>query len=118
MGSSDASYGCVFQQEDSGGKVGVFLSKELMSIAGHALKANITTLGPLVLPLSEQIFFFINLIARKVSLQVQRGKALTCARISSLQEAVKSPELVKQILLAQSVKALGRSKQLQRAHSR
>ena len=67
MGSSDASYGCVFQKEDTEGKVGVFLSKELMSIAGHALKANITTLGPLVLPLSEQILFFLNLIARKVS---------------------------------------------------
>ena len=66
MGSSDASYGCVFQKEDSEGNPGVFLSKELMSIAGHALKANITTLGPLVLPLSEQILFFLNLIARKV----------------------------------------------------
>jgi len=66
MGSSDASYGCVFQKEDLEGNIGVFLSKELMSIAGHALKANITTLGPLVLPLSEQILFFLNLIARKV----------------------------------------------------
>jgi len=37
-----------------------------MKIAGHALKANITTLGPLVLPLSEQILFFANLVARKV----------------------------------------------------
>ena len=67
MGASDASYGCVFQKEDTEGKTGVFLSKELMSIAGHALKANITTLGPLVLPISEQILFFLNLIARKVS---------------------------------------------------
>ena len=66
MGSSDASYGCVFHKEDSEGKTGVYLSKELMAIAGHALKANITTLGPLVLPLSEQILFFLNLIARKV----------------------------------------------------
>lgn len=66
MGASDASYGCVFQKEDMEGRTGVYLSKELMSIAGHALKANITTLGPLVLPLSEQLFFFINLIARKV----------------------------------------------------
>ncbi|EIE21149.1 hypothetical protein COCSUDRAFT_48294 [Coccomyxa subellipsoidea C-169] len=49
MGASDASYGCVFQQEDEDGTAGVYLSKDLMSIAGHALKANITTLGPLVL---------------------------------------------------------------------
>jgi hypothetical protein len=45
---------------------GVYLSKDLMSIAGHALKANITTLGPLVLPISEQLLFFLNLVARKV----------------------------------------------------
>ena len=34
-------------------------------IAGHALKANITTLGPLVLPVSEQLLFFISLVMRK-----------------------------------------------------
>ncbi len=37
-----------------------------MKIAGNALKANITTLGPLVLPISEQLLFFVNLVARKV----------------------------------------------------
>ena len=35
-------------------------------IAGHSLKANITTLAPLVLPLSEQALFLANLIGRKV----------------------------------------------------
>lgn len=29
-------------------------------------QANITTLGPLVLPISEQLLFFVNLVARKV----------------------------------------------------
>ena len=66
MGSDDANYGCVFQREDETGRVGVHLSKDLMSVAGHALKANITTLGPLVLPISEQLLFFVNLVARKV----------------------------------------------------
>lgn len=46
--------------------MGVLLSKDLMAIAGHSLKANITTLGPMVLPISEQLLFFLNLIARKV----------------------------------------------------
>ncbi len=45
---------------------GVYLSKDLMTIAGHSLKANITTLAPLVLPISEQLLFFLNLVARKV----------------------------------------------------
>ncbi|KAJ1397697.1 Thiolase-like [Sesbania bispinosa] len=40
------------------GKTGVSLSKDLMVIAGGALKTNITTLGPLVLPISEQLLFF------------------------------------------------------------
>ena len=65
-GASDESYACVYQQEDASGKVGVHLSKELMVIAGRSLKANITTLAPLVLPLSEQALFVANLIGRKV----------------------------------------------------
>ncbi|CAF1706291.1 hypothetical protein Bca4012_005069 [Brassica carinata] len=57
---------CVYQEEDDNGKTGVSLSKDLMAIAGEALKANITTLGPLVLPISEQILFFTTLVAKKL----------------------------------------------------
>ncbi|XP_074582520.1 3-ketoacyl-CoA synthase 20-like [Curcuma longa] len=64
-GADNRSYGCVFQKEDSEGKVGVSLSKDLMSVAGEALKTNITTLGPLVLPLSEQLLFFLTLVSRR-----------------------------------------------------
>jgi len=73
MGANDQRYGCVYQREDSHGRVGVHPSKELMAIAGHALKANITTLGPLVLPISEQLIFFGNLVARKVFKMKIRG---------------------------------------------
>lgn len=69
MGASDPNYHCVYQREDEKGNMGVHLSKDLMSIAGHALKANITTLGPLVLPISEQLLFFVNLVARKVIIE-------------------------------------------------
>ncbi|KAL3640304.1 3-ketoacyl-CoA synthase 11 [Castilleja foliolosa] len=65
-GADDKCYGCVFQEEDETKKVGVALSKELMGVAGEALKTNITTLGPLVLPMSEQLLFFITLLGRKV----------------------------------------------------
>ncbi|XVE81713.1 hypothetical protein DITRI_Ditri15bG0087800 [Diplodiscus trichospermus] len=65
-GADDKSYNCVFQQEDDVNKVGITLSKDLMAVAGEALKANITTLGPLVLPISEQLLFFATLLARKV----------------------------------------------------
>lgn len=64
-GADDQCFGCVFQEEDSNGKVGVSLSKELMAVAGNALKTNITTLGPLVLPVSEQLLFFATLVGRK-----------------------------------------------------
>ncbi|GAB4861542.1 inositol polyphosphate kinase kcs1 [Ancistrocladus abbreviatus] len=65
-GSADNSYNCVYQREDDKGIVGVSLARELMAVAGDALKTNITTLGPLVLPLSEQFRFFVSLVKRKV----------------------------------------------------
>ena len=38
-----------------------------MQVAGKALKVNITQLGQKVLPLSEQLIFASNFIARKVT---------------------------------------------------
>ncbi|XP_073008060.1 3-ketoacyl-CoA synthase 4-like [Typha latifolia] len=64
-GADDKAYRCVYQEQDEEGKVGVSLSKDLMAIAGEAVKTNITTLGPLVLPLSEQLLFFASLVAKK-----------------------------------------------------
>ncbi|WZZ12782.1 hypothetical protein YC2023_105871 [Brassica napus] len=65
-GANDKAFNCVYQEQDDNGKTGVSLSKDLMAIAGEALKANITTLGPLVLPISEQILFFATLVAKKL----------------------------------------------------
>eukprot|EP01018_Ginkgo_biloba_P008140 Gb_20097 [translate_table: standard] len=65
-GADDKAFHCVYQEQDEEGKLGVSLSKELMAIAGGALKTNITTLGPLVLPISEQLLFFATLVARKL----------------------------------------------------
>ncbi|KAL3622316.1 inositol polyphosphate kinase kcs1 [Castilleja foliolosa] len=65
-GADDNSYNCVYQREDDKGSVGVSLARELMAVAGDALKTNITTLGPLVLPFSEQLMFLATLIRRKV----------------------------------------------------
>uniref|UniRef100_A0A2N9ISX2 3-ketoacyl-CoA synthase n=1 Tax=Fagus sylvatica TaxID=28930 RepID=A0A2N9ISX2_FAGSY len=65
-GADDKCFSCVTQQEDSTGKIGVSLSKGLMAVAGDALKTNITTLGPLVLPMSEQLLFFATLVGKKL----------------------------------------------------
>ncbi|KAK7380764.1 hypothetical protein VNO78_33283 [Psophocarpus tetragonolobus] len=66
VGADDNSYKCVFQEEDDENKVGVSLSKELMNVARDALKVHITSLGPVVLPLSEKLKFVVNLIERRV----------------------------------------------------
>ncbi|CAA7030439.1 unnamed protein product [Microthlaspi erraticum] len=58
-GADDKAFRCAYQQEDDTGRKGVFLSKDLMAFAAETLKTNFTTLGPLVLPVSEQILFFM-----------------------------------------------------------
>lgn len=65
-GADDKAFSCVYQKQDDVGKTGVSLSKDLMAIAGGALKTNITTLGPLVLPISEQLLFFATLLVKKL----------------------------------------------------
>ncbi len=65
-GADDKCYNCVIQKEDMNKRLGIELSKDLLTVAGEALKTNITTLGPLVLPISEQILFFVNLVGRKI----------------------------------------------------
>ncbi|XP_071693922.1 3-ketoacyl-CoA synthase 6-like [Rutidosis leptorrhynchoides] len=65
-GSDDRAFKCVYEQEDPQGLVGINLSKDLMVIAAEALKSNITTIGPLVLPASEQLLFLFTLIGRKI----------------------------------------------------
>ncbi|CAI9278590.1 unnamed protein product [Lactuca saligna] len=64
-GSEDKSYRCVTQEEDKEGHVGIALNLDLMVIAGNSLKSNISSIGPLVLPASEQLLFVFNLIGRK-----------------------------------------------------
>uniref|UniRef100_A0A1J3F0Q8 3-ketoacyl-CoA synthase n=1 Tax=Noccaea caerulescens TaxID=107243 RepID=A0A1J3F0Q8_NOCCA len=65
-GADDKAFRCVYQEQDDTGRTGVSLSKDLMAIAGETLKTNITTLGPLVLPISEQILFFVTLVVKKL----------------------------------------------------
>ncbi|KAK7397463.1 hypothetical protein VNO78_18635 [Psophocarpus tetragonolobus] len=72
-GADDKHYNCVYQKEDQNGKIGVCLARELMAVAGDALKTNITTLAPMVLPYSEQLMFLLSLVRRKV-LKMRRVK--------------------------------------------
>ncbi|KAG6475884.1 3-ketoacyl-CoA synthase 6-like [Zingiber officinale] len=65
-GADDRSYRCVYQEEDAEGHSGISLSKDLMAIAGKSLRSNITTMGPLVLPMSEQLLFALSFAGRKL----------------------------------------------------
>ncbi|KAI9194827.1 hypothetical protein LWI28_009491 [Acer negundo] len=65
----DQSYNCVFQDVDSEMKLGVSISKDTVKVAGDALKTNIRSLGPLVLPFSEQFRYGVSIICRKMRIQ-------------------------------------------------
>lgn len=66
VGADDLAYDSIFQMEDKMGIRGVKLSKNIMDVAGGALKKNVTTLAPLVFPLTEHIKFGIYLIRKKM----------------------------------------------------
>jgi hypothetical protein len=53
------------QRDDDQGVLGMRISRDLMGVAGRALRANITTLAPLILPASELILYAANAFARK-----------------------------------------------------
>merc|ERR1712048_1011005 len=56
----NTSYNCVFEKDDVFGARGVALSKDIVNVAGQALKHNFVALGPYVLPLREQAKTLIN----------------------------------------------------------
>eukprot|EP00249_Psilotum_nudum_P025621 c30326_g1_i1 orf=187-1698(-) len=66
LGADDKAYRCVTHGEDENVQVGVSLSKDLMAVAGDAVKRNLSSLAPRVLPISELLFYAGNLIVRKL----------------------------------------------------
>lgn len=68
------SYDCVYETEDSNGNKGVRLSKDIVKVAGRALELNFTNIGPLILPISEQIPVVISMIKRAVYKRLGWGK--------------------------------------------
>lgn len=55
QGTNDDAYNCVYETQDESGERGVRLSKEIVKVAGKCMEKNMTTIGPYVLPLTEQI---------------------------------------------------------------
>ncbi|KAK4729691.1 hypothetical protein R3W88_022679 [Solanum pinnatisectum] len=65
-GADDRAFKSVYQEQDEDENIGISLSKSLTVVAGETLKCHITTLGPLVLPMSEKLLFFASFIVRKI----------------------------------------------------
>lgn len=53
--NSREAYNAVYEAQDDDNHRGVRLSKEIVKVAGKCMEKNMTTIGPYVLPLSEQI---------------------------------------------------------------
>lgn len=64
--ADDKSYQCICQKEDDKGNTGVDLSIDLMAVAARTLRANITTIAPLVLPPSEKLLFAMSFVSTKL----------------------------------------------------
>jgi 3-ketoacyl-CoA synthase len=56
QGTNEAAYQCVYEGEDASGERGVRLSKDIVKVAGKCMEKNFSTLGPSILPYSEQIW--------------------------------------------------------------
>ncbi|XP_019175997.1 PREDICTED: 3-ketoacyl-CoA synthase 7 [Ipomoea nil] len=65
MGEDDDSYHSVFQENDESGHMGVYLSRNLLQVAGKALRTNISDLAPRVLPFSELLLYACSLLPRR-----------------------------------------------------
>jgi len=55
QGTGETDYHCVYETQDKSGNRGVTLSKDIVKVAGKCMEKNLTTLGPYVLPITEQI---------------------------------------------------------------
>jgi predicted naringenin-chalcone synthase len=64
QGNGEDAYQCVYEAEDEQGNRGVRLSKEIVKVAGKCMEKNMTTMGPYVLPISEQFKVVCCLVAR------------------------------------------------------
>ena len=60
ISDSVAAYRSVYQDTDEDGLVGVSISRSLLGVASKALRINMSELGPLALPYSEQLRYAVS----------------------------------------------------------
>lgn len=64
-GAKDESYGCCMQMEDSLGRLGFHLSKDLPKSAARCLVDNLKELAPKILPIREVVRFVVLVMVRR-----------------------------------------------------
>ncbi|MED6196633.1 hypothetical protein PIB30_049324 [Stylosanthes scabra] len=69
----DKAYVSAIREEDSEGKQGVTLKRDLLQVAGETLRSNITILGSEILPLSEKFRYFVSLMKKRLVLTKSEG---------------------------------------------
>ena len=61
----DKAYSSAIREEDSDGKLGVTLKRDLLQVAGETLRENISILGSEILPLSEKFWYGVSVIKKR-----------------------------------------------------
>ncbi|XP_027367821.1 3-ketoacyl-CoA synthase 6-like [Abrus precatorius] len=61
----DQAYFSAVREEDSKGKIGVTLKRDLLQVAGETLRANISVLGYEIFPLSEKFWYGVSVIKKR-----------------------------------------------------
>ncbi|KAI9082352.1 hypothetical protein K1719_035775 [Acacia pycnantha] len=78
MASDNRSYNCVFQQDNDQNIIDISISKDLMKVVGQVLKSHITSLAPLVLPVSKKLKFLVTFVGSKVLRLKIKAYVLNC----------------------------------------
>ncbi|XP_057820492.2 3-ketoacyl-CoA synthase 1 [Cryptomeria japonica] len=65
LAARQEAYDCIMVKEDDEGRYGISLLHSIISTAGDALRTNLGTLGPRVLPLREQLLYAYTTLAIK-----------------------------------------------------
>ncbi|XP_076921098.1 3-ketoacyl-CoA synthase 11-like [Bidens hawaiensis] len=64
--SSNRSYNSIIREEDNEGLPGVNINRDLLATAISTIKPNLITVGRLILPIKEKLYYQINYFIRKV----------------------------------------------------
>ncbi|XP_074307220.1 3-ketoacyl-CoA synthase 12-like [Silene latifolia] len=70
-GARDESYGCCIQKEDSKGRVGFHLSKDLPKHAARCLADNLKVLVPMILPIRELVRYMLVVTLTAIKLKTR-----------------------------------------------